>query len=330
MYLDRVALPKYMIPFGENSGITFYAMGYIIGALLALALSCWRAWKDGYPKDFFVNLFFVAFPCGILGGRIWYVVADWSEFFGPSATGHWYAIWEGGMAIQGGALFGILGGVIFAKVRRKGTPLLQACDWAVPTILVAQMVGRWGNFFNAEVHGNMVSSSAYYLLPQFIIDQMGFTSTSSTALADGSMYVPLFLIEGLLNVAGYFVLTRGMEVYLKRWRLYGDETFGYLIWYGLTRLLLEPVRDSTYNMSEGGIMQAVLMSWIFIGIGVALVFLNHLIVNLGERGKVKYPDWLSGICVNGAKYYIPAGNHFVTSRTKLNVPATDSGAGARG
>lgn len=318
-------LPHLLIPFGDGgAGITFYAISYLIGAGLALFLSSWRAHEDGYPKDFFINLFFVAFPMGIIGGRVWYVIADWSSFFGPNATQDWYAIWEGGMAIQGGAIFGIGSGMLFAKFRRRGCPLLQACDWAVPTILVAQMIGRWGNFFNAEVHGNIVSSAAYPLLPGFIINQMGYSGLPNSGdfivLEDLSqMFAPLFLIEGLMNVAGYFLITRGFETVFKRYRLYGDETFSYLVWYGLTRLLLEPVRDSQYHMTmqDGGPMQAVIMAWIFVAIGLALIAVNHLIINLGERGIVHYGDKLSNIMVNHASYYLPEGNHFRQAQTKL-------------
>lgn len=327
MFLEHAAkLPTYLIPIGDG-GITFYAMSYIIGALIALLVSSWRGWRDGYPKDLFVNLFFVAFPLGIIGGRVWYVIADWSSFFGPGATQHWYAIWEGGMAIQGGAIFGVGSGVVFAKIRRKGIPLLQIADWAVPTILIAQMVGRWGNFMNAEVHGNMASVQAYSWLPFFINNQMAYSSAALTC-PDGFMYVPLFLIEGLINVAGYFFLTHGLESVLRRYRLYGDETFGYFVWYGFTRILLEPVRYSKFNMTGGGIMQAILMAWIFVGVGLLCIAANHVCVNLGARGIVKYPKVLSDVFVNHADYYIPEGNHLLDLRlkTKLEEPHVHTNA----
>lgn len=321
--LSRSArLPTFLIPFGDSGmGLTYYALSYLIGAGLALFLSCYRSYRDGFPKDFFINLFFVAFPMGIIGGRVWYVIADWSSFFGPGADQEWYAIWNGGMAIQGGAIFGILSGVLFAKFRRCHTPILQATDWAVPTILVAQMIGRWGNFMNAEVHGNIVNTAAYSpILPGFIINQMGYTSNVSTAaLPDSQMYVPLFLIEGIFNVAGYFLITRGFETVLKRYRLYGDECFSYLVWYGLTRLLLEPLRSSEYHMVQNGTMQAILMAWIFVGVGLLLIFINHLLINLGERKLVEYPGWLSAILVNGADHYLPEGNHFLSADFKLRM-----------
>lgn len=279
--LERTGkLPQYIIPFGSGTGITFYAVIIIFGALCALLFSSYRAYKDGFDKTFFINVFFVAFPCGIIGARIWYVIASWQTEFKGEPFYKVFEIWNGGLAIQGGALFGILAGVIFVLIRRKGTNVLQAVDWAVPTILFAQAIGRFGNFFNAEVHGNIVSTSAYSSLPSFIINQMGYSSSTSSVLAENEMYVPLFLIEALLNLCGYFILTHGVESFFKKCRLFGDEGFLYLTWYGVIRAILEPLRNGTYNMSSGGTMRAVSMAIAFICLGVIGIFLNHLLVRI--------------------------------------------------
>lgn len=305
LFLERSSpLNPYIIPFPDDwglSGVTWYAMSYLVGALLALALSSYRAYKDGYPKDFFVNLFFFAFPMGIVGGRIWYVIASWNEF-ANKAWWEVFAIWNGGMAIQGGALLGILSGMGFAKVRRKGTPLLQAADWAVPTVLVAQMIGRWGNFVNAEVFGNVVDNSAYWGLPGFIVDQMGYNGT--TPLPSSQMYVPLFLIEGLMNIGGYFVLTHLLEDVLSKWHEHGDGLYGYFIWYGLTRIILENVRYGAFNMHAADgqtISSAYIMAWVFFGVGLVLFVGNQVCSKLYRAGKLKLPDGLVHFFVNGAK-----------------------------
>ncbi len=296
------ALPRFIFSFGDSGyGLTFYALSYLIGAGLALLLSNWRASKDGYPSDFFVNLFLWAFPMGIIGGRIWYVIAEWDEY----ASNPWnvFAIWEGGLAIQGGAILGVLTGIVFVKIRRRGVPLLQACDWAVPTILVAQMIGRWGNFFNGEVFGNAVSVSAYPWLPGFIVNQLGYQLIGGDAvlqLSDSELFVPLFLIEGLLNIGGYFILTHGMEHVLRKWRVYGDEAFGYFVWYGVVRAVLEPLRYPDYNMNNGGSeLEAEVMAFVFIGVGLALLIANHVFTKLREKGRIKYPSWLASFFDNG-------------------------------
>lgn len=308
------ALNPYMIPFPENwglGGITWYAMGYLIGAFLALALASYRAYKDGYPKDFFINLFFFAFPMGIIGGRLWYVIASWHEF----AERPWemFYIWQGGMAIQGGAIFGVLAGLGFVKVRRKGTPLLQAADWAVPTVLVAQMIGRWGNFINGEVFGNQVSVDAYGGLPAFIINQMGYQAGSSTPLADNLMYVPLFLIEGIMNVGGYFILTHLFEDVLGKWHEHGDGLFGYFVWYGLTRIILENVRYGAYNMhstATSTVSNSYIMAWVFFGVGLLAFILNQVLSKLYKKKIINLPAKFVHFFENGGPND-PLGSNFV-------------------
>lgn len=302
------ALPKDMIPFTDDFGITYYAMSYLIGAFLALALSSYRSYKDGFPKDFFVNLFFFAFPMGIIGGRVWYVIASWHEFANDPfnlQTGI-FSIWNGGMAIQGGALFGIVSGIGFVKVRRKGTPLLQAADWAVPTVLVAQMIGRWGNFFNAEVFGNEVSTQAYAGLPGFILNQMGYRyyDTVASPLPDNLMFVPLFLIEGFINIGGYFLLTHFIEDVLGKWHVHGDGLYGYFVWYGITRILLENVRFSEYNMHQSAtqtVSSAYVMAWIFFGVGLVLLIGNQVCTRLYRKGILKLPDGFVHFFTNGGE-----------------------------
>lgn len=196
MYTLLEALPKSFKIFGLE--ITFYAVFILIGALLALFLSTFEARKEGFGWDFFVSIFLVAFPSGIIGARIWYVIAQWSTEF---ADDFWqvFKIWDGGLAIQGGAILGIFSGVMVVVLFRKGMNPLQAVDFAVPNILVAQVIGRWGNFFNHEVYGALVRRSAWNFLPDWILNQM---SSSSSEMIN----VPLFLVEGILNLIGFLTI----------------------------------------------------------------------------------------------------------------------------
>ena len=272
--------------------ITYYALCILIGAILSYKLSQYFFKKKGYDPALLENLFYVAFPSGILGARIWWVIAEWSEFI---KTHEWYEmffIWEGGLAIQGGAIAGIGIGLLFVIKKYPNVPALLAADCIVPNILLGQAVGRWGNFFNQEVYGKCVNTWRW--LPDFIekkliykIDNNGYTG----ALLCGSetqMVVPLFLIESLINTLGFFVLMFGIPALFKwigkisnnKIRLaYGDVSCSYLIWYGIVRAIMEPLRNPEFTMgSTDGVtnLTSVYMSIAFIVMGIAGIIICHI------------------------------------------------------
>ncbi len=306
MSINTLAYPNGLFP--DSNGrvtITFYAICILGGALLALFLSNYHAHKDGYDWTFFDTIFLVAFPAGIIGARIWYVIATWPEtsgmtnFFGYGSNWVWkpFAIWEGGLAIQGGAIAGVLAGMIFIKLRRKGTHILRAADFAVPTIIVAQAVGRWGNFFNQEVFGHAVSAEAWNFLPSFITSNMqngGQVMLSGVMIPKGSVAAPLFLIEGVINVMFYFLISYGLKALEGKHYEEGDTTFAYFIAYGIIRAVLEPLRNPAFIMGEGSNgtsasrtdFKSYMMALAFVAIGLILIFLNHLVKNLSRKGKL--------------------------------------------
>ncbi len=265
-------LPK-GIPF-ENPLITFYAAFILSGALLAYQLSEYEFIKRGKKKGFVEDVFLIAFPAGIVGARLWYVWGQWDLEFAGEPIWKIFAVWEGGLAIMGGALGGALVGILYVYFKRKDINIIQTVDWVIPTILVAQAIGRWGNFFNQEVYGAVADVNQWMWLPTFIREQMTIF---------GEFRTPLFFIESLINLTGYFVLRFGLGFGLKRYIKPGDIALGYLVWYGLTRGIMEPLRDPTYNMGNQGDWSFV-WGWVFFGIGLLAILLNHLLQQrLGKK-----------------------------------------------
>jgi phosphatidylglycerol:prolipoprotein diacylglycerol transferase len=152
--------------------------------------------------------------------------------------------------------------------KRKDIKILQAIDIAVPTILVAQAVGRWGNFFNQEVYGVITDVSQWSWLPTFIQQQMTI---------GGSFRVPLFLIESFINLTGYFVIRYGIGEGLKRYQRPADQALMYLVWYGLTRGIMEPLRNPTFNMGNDGNWSFV-WGWVFFISGLIAILVNHFVL----------------------------------------------------
>lgn len=293
------------IPFG-NPFIRFYAIIILSGALFVLFLSNYRAHKDGFDMHFFDTVFPIAFLSGIIGARIWYVIATYQHEFAGRPFWDVFDIRTGGLAIQGGAIAGILVGVLYCCFRRKGGSLLRFADYAVPTILIAQAIGRWGNFFNQEVFGHFVSQDAWNFLPSFITNNMTngdlpmgvyfwngvkvSVANNGIIVPDGAIAAPLFLVEGIVNIAFYFLIAYGLPAVLGKTYRHGDSSFAYFIAYGIIRATLEPLRNPKFIMGvdggQGTDYKSLSMAIAFIVIGVVLIAANHVLYHLAKRGKL--------------------------------------------
>lgn len=257
--------------------VAFYGVVILIGALLCLFVSDQRMYKRYHKHGLLEIIFIVAFPAGILGARVWYVVGNWSREFAHRDFYHVFEIWNGGLTILGGAFFGILVGALMAKYSKKGLDARWTVDEVVPTVLIGQAVGRWGNFFNNEVYGRPVSVNYFRWLPTWLVEQMHIStaSASSATAGEGMIYVPLFLIECVLSIAGYFIIQYVVGVLLKKWTSQGDRVGCYFLWYGIVRVIMEPFRDVNFNMGTDNAW-SICNSLIYILIGVMIIASAHL------------------------------------------------------
>lgn len=286
--------------------ITFYAICILLGAICAYKLSQLFLKRRGYDPEAIENLFYIAFPAGIVGARIWYVIATWADEFADRPFYKVFYIWEGGLAIQGGVILGIIAGVIFMILRRPNIPALLATDCIVPTILVAQGIGRWGNFFNQEVYGKCVDSKYWSWLPNFIEDRFTYAvqkdngwitgwamnGDSRTYLCqEGQLAEPLFLIESLINIGGFLLIAIAIPKLFKfvakktnnRISLAnGDLMCLYIVWYGVVRAIMEPLRDPQFIMGD---FASKYMAYVFIVVGIIGIVLCHLYKNLWQKKK---------------------------------------------
>ena len=239
------------------------------------------------------TIFLIAFPAGILCARIWYVVGNWNgdgqggpNFGQEIANGNWwkiFAIWEGGLTILGGAVGGILVGSLVFIFRRKYSDLRFAFDAVVPNILIAQAIGRFGNFFNHEVYGQASDMASWPLVPTWIKYNMA-TAWSNGVPASTQMYAPMFIIEAVLNILGFIVIVYLIPKIWRKGRALGDNLGFYLIWYGVVRIIMEPMRDPNFNMGADG-MWSIWNSMIYIILGgVAIVTLQIMAYIRKKKG----------------------------------------------
>ncbi|MYL44648.1 prolipoprotein diacylglyceryl transferase [Virgibacillus halodenitrificans] len=264
--LDRVFL--------EIGPLQIYWYGVIIatGAFLGLYLATKESDRLGMKKDLIVDFVVFAIPIAILFARIYYVIFEWENY----ADGPWtdiFAIWEGGIAIHGAVIGGVLTAIVFTRIKKIS--FWQLADIIAPSLILGQAIGRWGNFMNQEAHGGAISEETYnsfhQYLPDFIMNQM---------CIEGVMYHPTFLYESIWNLIVFAFL-----LILRRYNpLRGDVFLSYVIAYSVGRFFIEGMRtDSLYAV--GDLRQAQLISVIGIVTAIIILVYRHI-----KGPKIKYAE----------------------------------------
>ena len=261
-----------------KTNIAFYALCIVSGAIYTYLYVDHKFYIEYGKHGILESTFLVAFPAGIIGARLFYVIGLWDEFEGN--IGKMFDMTSGGLTILGGAITGIVVGVAWFLWRKKQYSIWIAVDTIVPAILIAQAVGRWGNFFNCEVYGEVVDANNWKWLPKVIWNNMHFDGVGGT-LPENQIYVPLFFIEGIINFLGFFILAHVFGRALRKYTELGDLCFGYVGWYGLTRVILEPIRDDAFKMG----FWSWFWSFAFVFAAALLIVGNHLIRYLIRKKK---------------------------------------------
>ena len=232
--------------------IRWYAICIVSGLILAVYLSMKEAPRKKINPDDIIDFILIAFPLAIVGARLYYVIFEWGYY--SQHLGEIFAIWNGGIAIYGGLLTGAL--ILYLFSRRRLIEPIDFLDIAAPSVMIAQSIGRWGNFFNQEAYGTAVKSLNY--LPSFIRDQM---------YIDGSYRQPTFLYESIWNLLGFLLILilRRKPQFLRQ----GEITAFYLIWYGFGRMIIEGMR--TDSLMFAGLRVSQWLSMILILVGFAII-----------------------------------------------------------
>lgn len=251
--------------------VKWYGIIIVTGIIIAYLVAQREGVRRGLKEDFFTDLLIWAVPISIICARIYYVAMRW-EFYG-SHPGEIIQIWHGGIAIHGALIGAFLTGYFFCK--KRGVSFLKVADIAVPSILIGQIVGRWGNFMNQEAYGSEVSRKFLenLMLPDWIINQMYIEDL-------GSYVHPTFLYESTWNFVGLIILLIFRKVNLHR----GEIFFSYLIWYSIGRFFVEALRtDSLYFI---GLKAAQLVSITAIVAAIVCIIYRRVKV----RPVVRYLD----------------------------------------
>ena len=236
--------------------VYWYSLMIALGVLVAIFLVLHEGKKKNYPEDFLINLIFYGIILAIIGARIYYVIFNLDYY--SSHIIEMFEIWNGGLAIHGGILAGGLFCIYYCK--KHNYKLLEIVDIVVVGLIIGQAIGRWGNFFNQEAYGGIVSLEFLknLHLPDFIIDGMKIGA---------NYYHPTFLYESIWNIIGFIILLiirRNENVHT------GQVTAVYMMWYGLGRLFIEGLR--TDSLMLGNIKMAQLLSIMMVFVGGLLFY----------------------------------------------------------
>lgn len=247
--MDRVALDLGIIQIYWYSTFIFLAM--IIGCFVIFK----EAKKKQIDEEFLINLSFNSIIIGILGARLYYVIFNLSYYLqNPIEI---LEIWNGGLAIHGGIIAAFI--FIYYYCKKNKVNLLDITDIIVVGLILAQSIGRWGNFFNGEAYGQVTTYDDLLNagIPTFVINGMFIL---------GEYRQPTFLYESVWCFFGFIAIfiIRKLDKFLKK----GQPTGFYLIWYGSARLLIEALRDDSLML--GPIKIAQIISIIFIILGIKI------------------------------------------------------------
>lgn len=248
--LDFTFSETITIPFTKIE-IFWYAIIIATGMTVA-GLIGWREYKKaGKTGDDLCDFLLFALPLGILGARLYYVIFRWDLY--KDNLSEIFAIWNGGLAIYGGIIAGAIVAIIYTRVKKY--PFLWFADVASFGLFIAQSMGRWGNFINAEAYGGPTD------LPWgMVVNGVGPVH-------------PTFLYESLWNITGFLV----SYFIIRRVKKTDGLCFAYyLIWYGIGRFFIEGLRsDSLYLFGDVRVSQVVAFISVLLGI-FALIYVKFI------------------------------------------------------
>lgn len=244
----------------QIGGLAIHWYGIIIASAVVIAflLTIPEAKRQNFDHEKFIDLLIWAIPLAIISARIYYVAFEWSYY--SQHPGDIIKIWEGGIAIYGALIGAVVTAIIFTRIKKIS--FWQIVDIAAPSLIIAQAIGRWGNFMNQEAYGEAVSRT--YLeglhLPMFIINQMNI---------EGVYHHPTFLYESLWSIVGFIVLL----VIRRLLPLKSGEVFiSYVIWYSFGRFFIEGMRTDSLMLDIFGadlrVSQVLALLLVLGGIGL--------------------------------------------------------------
>ena len=238
--IDSFTVDKVFVSFGSFE-IRWYGILITLGIICAFLYAIWRGKRNEkiIPDDV-IDITLVTVVCGVVGARLYYVLTTLDSGRYESFL-DMIAIWNGGLAIYGGIIGGAFG--MWLMCRIKKIKWRRLFDMAAPGVMIAQAIGRWGNFFNGEAHGFAIGEYTSFHFWNTTYNIEAGEGSFFYAIRMGvfnTCYHPTFLYECLWNVLGFVLI----NLFYKRKKYDGQIALMYFTWYGFGRMIIEGFRDA--------------------------------------------------------------------------------------
>lgn len=264
IYLRNVPQAFYI----GNFRVALYGCMIALGMMLGILMAAHIAKKTGQNPDTYWDISIWLIIFSLIGARIYYVIFFWDAYKDdPLQIFNFRA---GGLAIYGGVIGGILTAYVYCVIKKKYLP--EILDTAAYGLLVGQIIGRWGNFFNREVFGGYSDGLLAMRLPIAMVRERDITPDLATHIAEGTNYIqvhPTFLYEGLWNLG----LLIALLLFLKHRKFKGEIFFLYLGGYGIGRAWIEAIRTDQLYITGTTIPVNMVMGILLAVVSLAAILL---------------------------------------------------------
>lgn len=263
--------------------IKFYGVIIAFGFVLAVLFGGRMAYKWKMSIDKMLDVLIWGTLGGIVGARLYYVIFQWDHYKGDLLS--IFKIWEGGLAIYGGIIGGLLAAYFVCK--KVDLPFLKLLDLAGMSLLIGQGIGRWGNFTNQEAFGintdlpwGMTSDK----VQDYINANYSALAENGIVMESGSPVHPTFLYESIWCLLGFVIL----YIVCKKYRKFdGQLILGYGIIYGLERAVVEGLRTDSLYIGATNIRVSQVVSLVLAGTCIALTIVKLIQVKREKEAVVK-------------------------------------------
>lgn len=247
--------------------IAFYGMIIVAGMLSGLWLACHQAQRTGQKKEVYTDFAIYAIIFSLIGARLYYVVFSWENY--KDDLLQIFNTRGGGMAIYGAVIAAVLTAIIYCKVKKYNFFLLA--DTAVGGLVLGQIIGRYGNFFNREAFGEYTNSLFAMRLRVDQVNPANITELmkSHMTTVDGVQYIqvhPTFLYESLWNILVLVLIL----VFTTKKKFNGEIFLLYLVGYALGRVWIEGLRTDQLQIGSTGIAVSQVLSGAIVIVGVVV------------------------------------------------------------